>query len=61
MAHSEQPSYQTVLEQTYWSLLVTFNKWNIIKFTNKTKSSEEFDEAHKVVLDGINANMASLL
>ena len=42
-------------------MLGSFNNWNIIKFTNKTTSSEYFDDVHKVVLDGISDNMSSLL
>ena len=37
------------------------NKWKTIQFTNKTISSEDFDEFHKVVLDGIRGNMSSLV
>ena len=42
-------------------MLGSLNNWNIIQFTNKIKSSEEFDELHKVVLDGISENTASLV
>ena len=41
-------------------MLGYFNNWNIIKFENKTTSSEDFDEVNKVARDGISANMASL-
>ena len=42
-------------------MLVFFNNWNIIQFTNKTASSEDFDLLHKLVLDGISENMDSLV
>ena len=42
-------------------MLGPLNNWNIILFTNKTKSSEYFYAVHKVVLDGISDNMASLV
>ena len=42
-------------------MLGSFNNWNIIKFRNKTTPSEQFDEIHKVVIDGISDNMASLI
>ena len=41
-------------------MLCYFNNWNIIKFTNKTTSSEDFDAVNKVVLDEISDNMESL-
>ena len=41
-------------------MLGSFNNWNIIQFTDKTTSSEDFDAVHKVVLDCISYNMASL-
>ena len=41
-------------------MLGSFNNWNIIQFTNKTTPIEDFDEVHKVVLDGISENMTFL-
>ena len=38
-------------------MLVTFNNCNIIQFTNKITPSEDFDDIHKVVLDGISENI----
>ena len=57
---SQQHFYQPVIGCTYWSVLCTFNNWNIIQFTNKTKPKKKFDDIHKVVLDGIRDNMSSL-
>ena len=37
------------------------NNWNIIELTPKSTPLEEFDEIHKVVLDRISENMASLV
>ena len=42
-------------------MLGSSNNWNIIQFTTKKASSEDFDAVNKVVLDGINGNMAYLL
>ena len=38
-----------------------YKNWNIIELTPKSTHSEEFDEIHQVVLDGISENMASLV
>ena len=37
------------------------NNWNIIQLSQKSTSSDIFDEIHQVVLDGISDNMASLV
>ena len=42
-------------------MLGSFNNWNIIKFSNKSTSSEYFDAVHKAVLDGISENMDYLV
>ena len=42
-------------------MLGSFNYWNIIRLTNKTTCIEEIDEVHKLFMDGISVNMASLL
>ena len=42
-------------------MLGFLNDWNMIKFTNKGTSSEDFDEIHKILLDGISGNTNSLL
>ena len=41
-------------------MLGSFNNWNIIQFTNKTTTDEDFDAVHKVVLDRINEKMSAL-
>ena len=51
--------YQPVVDCTYFSVLGSFNNWNIIKFNNKTASSEYFDAVHKILLDGMGDNKAS--
>ena len=38
-----------------------FNNQKIIEFTNKSTFSENIDDIHKVVLDGISDNIASLM
>ena len=42
-------------------MLVSFNNGNVIKLTNKNKTSEDFDDVNKVVLFGISDNIASLV
>ena len=42
-------------------MLVSFNQWNIIQLTNRTTSSDDFNKVHKVLLDGISANMSLLV
>ena len=58
---TKQPCYQPVVDCIYWPVLGFFNNWNIIQYTNNTKSSEDFDEMNKVLLDGIRNNMAYLV
>ena len=59
--HTTQSTvYQPVRDFTYCQVLGSFKKWNIIKISHKNKSSEEFEEIHKVVHDGISDNMAYL-
>ena len=58
---NKQPSYQHVVDCTYWTVLLPFNNLNTIKFTNEIPSSEDFDSVHKEVLYGISENMASLV
>ena len=40
-------------------VLGSFKNWNIIQFSQKSTSSDTFDEINQVVLDGISDNMAS--
>ena len=54
--HSKQLRYQPVYDCTFWIVLVSFNNWNIIHFTNKTTCSECAYEVHQVVLACISAN-----
>ena len=53
--------YQPVVDCIYCHVLGSFNNWNIMKFTNKRTSSEDFDDVHKVVLYGTSANMDYLV
>ena len=46
---------------TYWTVLGSYNNCNIIELTPKSTPFEAFDEIHKVVIDGISENMASLV
>ena len=55
--YAQQPSYQPVVDCTYWYMLGYFYKQNIIQFTNETTSSEDFDEVNTFVLDEISDNM----
>ena len=57
----KQDRYKPVTKCTYWTLLRTFNNWNIIQLSSKSTSTETFDEIHQVVLDSISDDMASLV
>ena len=57
----KQARYQPVTNFTYWPVLRSYKNWNIIELTLKPTPFEAFDEINKVVLDGINENMASLV
>ena len=58
--HTEQPQYQPVLVCKRWPVFRSFNNRNIIKFVNKSTPSEDFDDNHRIFLDGISYNMDSL-
>ena len=58
---TKQHLYQPAVECTHYPVWGSFNNWNTIQFTNKTTSSEDFDEVHKVLLDCISDNMASFV
>ena len=57
----KQERYQNVTNFTYWPVLGSYNNWNIIEITPKPTPFEDFDEIHKVVLDQISENTASLV
>ena len=57
----KQKRYKPVTKCNYWTVLGSFNNWNIIKLSQKSTSSEIFDEIYQVVIDGISDNMASLV
>ena len=57
----EKNSYKPVTNFTYWPVLGSFNNCNIIQLSHNSTPSDTFDEVHKVVLDGISDNMASLI
>ena len=47
---NKQARYQPVTNCTYWPVLGSYNNWNIIELTPKSKPFEVFDEIHQVVL-----------
>ena len=57
----KQARYQPVTNCIYWPFLGSYNNWNIIELTPKSTPFEAFDEIHKVVIDRISENMASLV
>ena len=57
----KQARYQTVTNFTSWPVLGSYNNCNTIELTQKSIHFEAFDEIHKVVLDRISENMASLV
>ena len=52
-SHTKQTCCHPVVDSVYWTLLVTYNKWNIVNFFNKNTPKEYFDYIHKFVLGGI--------
>ena len=56
----KQARYQPVANYTYWPVLGSYKIWNYIELTPKSTPFEAFDEIHKVVIDGISENMASM-
>ena len=59
--HNQQQQYQTVVECKLWPVLGSFDDCKIVNVDNKTTSSEDFDDVHKVVIYGISTNMESLV
>ena len=57
----KQERYKPVTKCSYFPVLGSFNDWNIIELSQKSTSSDTFDEIHQAVLDGISYNMASLV
>ena len=57
----KQYCYKPVTKCTYWPLLGSFKKSNIIQWSHISTIYETFYEIHQVVLDGISDNMASLV
>ena len=58
---SQKIHYQPLQYCTYCPVLFCLKNWNIIKFSNKDTTSEDFEAINQVVLDGISENMASLV
>ena len=50
-----------LIKCTYWPVLVSYNNCNIIEITPKSIHFEAFDDIHRIMFDGINRNMASLV
>ena len=57
----KQARYQPVANCTYWPVLGSYNNCNIIELTPKSIPFGAFDEIHKVVIDRISENTASLV
>ena len=58
---TKQARYQPVTNCTYCPVLGPYKNWNIIDLTPTSIPFEAFDDTHKVVLDRISENMASLV
>ena len=57
----QQPRYKHVTSFSYWTVLGSFKNWNVITLSQKSTTSEDFEEIHQVVFDGISDNMDSLV
>ena len=60
-AQPNKPCYQPVKYFIYWSEFGIFNNWNIITFSNKNATSEEFDDINQIFLDNIRENVVLML
>ena len=58
---NKQEHYKPVTKCNYWTVMGSFNNWNIILLSHKSTPHDAFDEIHQVVLDKISDNMASLV
>ena len=56
-----QERYKPVINCTYWQVLGSFNNWNIIQLSQKSTTSDAFDEIRQFVLDGISDHTALLV
>ena len=61
ISSDKQERYKPVTKCTYCPVLGYFNTCNIIQLSQKSTPSDKFYEIHRVVLDGISDNMASLV
>ena len=57
----KQDRYKPITKCTYWTVLGYFNNWNIILLSQKSNTSDAFDEIDQVILDRISDNMALLV
>ena len=57
----KQERYKPVTNCTDWSVLGSFNNWNIIQLSQKSTPYDKIDEMHQVAIDGISDNMDSLV
>ena len=57
----KQERYKPVTKCTYWTLLGSFNNWIMIQLSQKSNSSDTFDEIHQFFIDGMSGNMSSLV
>ena len=55
--HKHKPLYQYAVDCTYFSVIGSFNNWNIFQLKNKNRLSD----ICKVFLGGISKNMESLV
>ena len=57
----KQERYKPATQCTYWPVLGSLKYCNIIQLSQKSTSSDKFDEIYQVVLDRIRYNMDSLV
>ena len=57
----EQERYKPVTKCTYWTVLGSFNNWNIMQLSHKSTPYDALYKIHQVFLDGISDNMALLV
>ena len=57
----QQPLYQPVTHCTYWLVIRSLKKWNIITLSYKATTHEAFEDVNQIVFDGISDNVALLV
>ena len=61
MIENQKPQYHPVKDCSYWTVLGSFKKCNIVQFSHKATYSEEIEKVNQVVPCVISYNMDALV